>query len=692
MDVVLGVALLTTGPATIHTVLVSGGHGDGVTVEENSVAVTTEGSDEGAAVDAAIAAILRAHETARAAGLRLVSAGVTVTDPRDAAALSSRLATDGIADVMLVSPTLAAASLARTMGRAAGCDRMALLSVEPADTTLAVVNCADGAITRVFRQGPTNPDATGALDTIAAALTAPGTCADGLLLVCSGGDAASLRPQLEAAVRHVVRLPGEPAAVLARGAALASAHLTVAAVTPVAFEAGTAPLAYTQDPGSGGIGGGYYDVPDIAAPAGFGSPERAYSAVPDEDDAAATEVIDAAAAPVRRPLLVAGAALAAVVFAAASALMIALTLDITPNLVSLRPDLGRVLAAPLAPPILQGPAAQPLAPQSPVLHRAVGDVSAPAVAVPTVPATGSVPPPVLSAPAPVTGPAAEPVAGPPLPRLDPPAHAVATPAPFRVPPALPVTPPLVMPDFSKLFPAPPETMPTPQEAKPLPPVVIPNMPAVKPNPPVVKPLPPVVIPSVPVVKPVPPVVGPSMPVIKPNPPIVVPSMPAVKPDPPVVVPSVPVIKPDPPVVVPPVPVIKPDPPIVKPIPPITLPTTPASVPTPPVVVPSPPVSLPTPPISLPAPQSPVSLPIPSAPAIPLIPTPSAPAIPLIPAPSAPAIPLIPAPSAPALPNLSGGLPGLGGAPSAPSMPNLFGGGGLGGLFGGGGLGGLFGAK
>ncbi len=93
MDVVLGVALASSTPATIHTVLVCGERGDGVTLEELSIDVPTDEFAEFAAVDALIAAILRARDAADSAGLHLVSTGVTVTDPLDAGRCSTTFST-----------------------------------------------------------------------------------------------------------------------------------------------------------------------------------------------------------------------------------------------------------------------------------------------------------------------------------------------------------------------------------------------------------------------------------------------------------------------------------------------------------------------------------------------------------------------------------------------------------------------
>ncbi|MDQ2626103.1 MAG: hypothetical protein M3Y90_03775, partial [Actinomycetota bacterium] len=350
MDVVLGVALASSPPATIHTVLVGGDHGDGVILETHSFDLPTDHTTGFAAVDALIAAILQARHAADTAGYRLVSTGVTVTDPLDAAELSSRLAAgglDGLNDIALISPDLAAASLARNLGQTVGCDRMGLLSVGPSDATLAVVDCTDGSITRVFRQFLADGDPTAAVESVAEQLNTPETRPDGLFLVCTETDATAIRPRLEATVGQEVCEPAEPQTALARGAALASTQVTTA------VEHSTSALAYTQESDSGVIRAGYYDIP------GREADDLAYSAVPDDEDETATEFLPPVSQPTRRPLLVAGTALASATFAAASALMVSMALDITPNLVALRPEIGRVLSSPLTPPKMQEPALQP---------------------------------------------------------------------------------------------------------------------------------------------------------------------------------------------------------------------------------------------------------------------------------------------------------------------------------------------
>jgi hypothetical protein len=722
MDVVLGVALASGPPATIHTVLVGGENGDGVILETHSFDVPVGSTTDFTAVDALIAAILEARDAAGTAGYHLVSTGLTMTDPLEAAAVGSRLAASGrddLNDIVLISPDLAAASLARNLGQTVGCDRMGLLSVGAADATLAVVDCIDGSITRIFRQYLDGGDTTAALDSVAQRLNTPETSPDGLFLVCTGADSSTIRPRLEATFGYEVCEPAEPQVALARGAAMASTRVTRA------VESSTAALAYTQEADSGAISPGYYDIP------GFGADELAYSAVPDDEADTATELIHPAVPPARRPLLVAGAVLASATFAAASALMVSMALDITPNLIALRPEIGRALSFPLAPPKAQEPSLQPYVDPPPAMSQPDA-LPLPPLEFPATPVSVPIPPPPD-----VSG---SPVFGPPL---HTPASAVPVVTPFIFTPApLPMhhsAPAISRPVASGLrdlsfllgLPAKLPAVPPPLSAVPAPPLEIPIPPVVTPDPPIVKPQPPVEIPTPPVVKPQPPVIKPIPPVVKPNPPVEIPALPVVKPQPPVVEPQPPVIKPIPPVVKPQPPVEVPTLPVVKPQPPIQLPEAPIKLPDPPAVNPNPPFQLPGLPISPPnsappagLPQAPAipSLPAPKAPTIPVfnppsLPAPNSPALPSLPAPKAPALPSFPAPSGPALPNLGGGSGGgiFGGKPGGGifggnpggglfggghsggglfggghSGGGLFGGGGGGGLFGGGGGGGLFG--
>ena len=147
MDIVLGVSM---APATIRMVLVEGENADGVTVDEDYFDVGDANDPRTlSAPDQVIAAIFGTREGASQGGHQLTSAGVTWTDPRDAAALATALAARKIENVMLVSAFLAAAALAQTVGNAIGYEYTAMLFVEPDTATLAVIDSADGSITDV---------------------------------------------------------------------------------------------------------------------------------------------------------------------------------------------------------------------------------------------------------------------------------------------------------------------------------------------------------------------------------------------------------------------------------------------------------------------------------------------------------------------------------------------------------------
>lgn len=226
---------------------------------------------------------------------------------------------------------------------------------------------------------------------------------DVVLGVAAGSSVPTTLPRLEASAGQAVSAPRDPEAALAQGAALATAGLAAAA------EASTGALAYTQEAEFGPITPGYYDIP--ACLTGFAANDLAYSAVPDEQADADTEAFYTAPQPVRRPLLVGGAALASTAFAAASALMVSMTLDVTPKLVALRPDIVRTLTMPTIPfriPNLQIPGSRPLSGQPPVMGQAPVNPPPPPLNRPqTLPApvnSSPVPPvPPVAAPSPARG-------------------------------------------------------------------------------------------------------------------------------------------------------------------------------------------------------------------------------------------------------------------------------------------------
>lgn len=313
MDIVLGVSM---APRTVRLVAIEGQNADGVTVEQEEFAVRAAGNSAAGAVDQVIDAIIGSREGVLEGGHELASTGVTWSDPAGVGALREAIAAHDLGGVMLVAPLLAAAALAQTVGYALGYERLAMLFVEPANATLAVVDVADGSIVDLHRRQTGDGRAGGLaaeLATMVAGLDARGSRADGVFLIGCGTDIVALKSTLEAATSLPVTGPEEPDMALARGAALASANAPL-------FASSTAALAYALDPGTGelsppAISPTYLDVWDDAD---FGTDARAYSAVPDEDEK-----------PPRRPwsMLLAGSALAAIVAAVGGVVLVTLTSD-----------------------------------------------------------------------------------------------------------------------------------------------------------------------------------------------------------------------------------------------------------------------------------------------------------------------------------------------------------------------------
>ncbi|SPM29290.1 FHA domain-containing protein, partial [Mycobacterium terramassiliense] len=292
VDIVLGVSM---APTTVRLVLVEGQDADGVTVEEDEFEVAAS-----AAPAQVIDAIVGTREGATEGGSQLTSTGVTWTDPAEVGALREAIASHDVGSVMLVSPLLAAAALAQTVGQSIGYHHIAMLFVEPDSATPAVVDVTDGSIIDLHRRllvGDTAAELSG----MVAGLDAPGSEADGVFVVgCGAGrgsDVAAIKAALEAATTLAVSVPEEPDMALARGAALASANAPLFAVS-------TAALAYSLDPGTGevnprALSPTYLEVSGAARPGAL-----AYSAVDDLAD-------DAQDHPLRRglPMLVGSALL-----------------------------------------------------------------------------------------------------------------------------------------------------------------------------------------------------------------------------------------------------------------------------------------------------------------------------------------------------------------------------------------------
>ncbi|OBK21031.1 hypothetical protein A5634_11220, partial [Mycobacterium asiaticum] len=325
MDIVLGVSMETSA---VRMVLIEGANADGATVEEDSIEVAASAEGDAAAAQV-IAALIGTREGAVEGGYQLTSTGVTWTDPSEVAPLRAELAARDAGSVMLVSPLLAAAALAQSVGAALDYQHIAMLFVEADSATLAVVDIADGSIVDLHRQSLKGVSRAAGLVTMVAGLDAPGSRSDGVFVVGCGVDIVEIKPALEAATSLVVSCPAEPDTALARGAALASANAPLFAST-------TSALAYALDPGTGEVNPRALTPSylDVCAIAGVGEGSLAYSALADEADEADEaddHTTEAAPAADRRPLALVGGAIAGVAAVVAGVLVISLTSDVRPT-------------------------------------------------------------------------------------------------------------------------------------------------------------------------------------------------------------------------------------------------------------------------------------------------------------------------------------------------------------------------
>ena len=438
MDIVLGVSM---APTTVRLVLIEGQDADGVTVEEDEfeLAATNDGATPGGPAQV-IDAIVGTREGAAEGGYQLTSTGLTWTDPARVRALREAIASHDVGSVMLVSPLLAAAALAQTVGQSIGYEHIAMLFVEPDSATLAVVDVADGSIVDLHRRQLVGDTAVELPDMVRG-LDAPGSEADGVFVVgCGtgrGSDVAAIKAALEAATALDVSVPEEPAMALARGAALASANAPL-------FAASTAALAYSLDPGTGEVSPRALSPTylDVSGNADLGA--LAYSALDDVAD----DVHDGIPRRRRFPMLV-GSALAGIAAVAAGVVAVSLTSDAHPA--SPRQPTTHAVAPVDRVPAPQAQVPAPSPPPPP---------PAPAVAAPPAPAPEVAAPAAPPAPAPEAAAAPAPEAPAPPPRRAPTRRAPeSVPAPVRQVPA-PAPPPA----------APPPAAPPPQPvAAPVPP-------------------------------------------------------------------------------------------------------------------------------------------------------------------------------------------------------------------------------
>lgn len=420
MDIVLGVSMT---PTTVRMVLVEGEKGDGATVDHDVFEVSgPEGSATSTVADQVVQAVLGTQESAQAGGHHLTSIGVTWTDRTDASALREALAAHGVHDVMLVSELHAAGALAQAAGRAVGYSSTALLFLNRDTATLSVVRAEDGSVVKVLSRSLHSTDAMAVLGEMAAAVAGQDTAPEGMFVVGSGVDVASVKEHLAALVDIPVSAPEESGLALARGAALASASAP-------AFEASTVGLAYSLDP-DGPTAGAVLaaDADTQLAPSSVPN----YAEVPDD-------LADLDAEPPaehgHKPFLLVGS-MASIFVIGVVALAISLAVSIRPT-ADERPAPARAAVAPSAqaPAPAPAPEALPAPPAPPPPPAAAETIKAPIPVVQQAPQPAPRQVYVERAPAPqAPAPAPPPVAPPPAP---------APVAPPVVPPVW--TPPVVLP-------------------------------------------------------------------------------------------------------------------------------------------------------------------------------------------------------------------------------------------------------
>ena len=308
-----------------------------------------------------VSAIQGTLESAREGGHQLKAIGVTWSDHAEASELRDALAAAGIDDAILVSELHAAGALAQTAGRAVGYESTGLLFLDRDTATLSVVRTDDGSIVKVLSQSLHSTDAMAVLTEMASAVAAQDSPPQGMFVVGSGVDVASVKTHLQDLVSIPVNAPEESGLALARGAALAAASVPI-------FDASTVGLAYSQDPDGATAGNGYAGLAGAETQLGLVGASAPLDDLAGFDD----DFGDAPADEGRKPFLLVGSALTSVFVLGVIALVISLAVSIRPTADS-RPDPGQSAivpnaAAPVAAPLPE--VAQPAPAPAPVPCRA----------------------------------------------------------------------------------------------------------------------------------------------------------------------------------------------------------------------------------------------------------------------------------------------------------------------------------
>ena len=251
---------------------------------------------------------------------------------------------------MLVSELHAAGALAQAAGRAVGYESTGLLFIDRDTATLSVVRTDDGSIVKVLSRSLHSTDAMAVLADMVAAVEAQDAPPQGMFVVGSGVDVASVKSHLHDLVAIPVSAPEESGLALARGAALAAANAPV--VRRVHRRPGLLAGSRRHDGGQ--------RLPSASPPP---TPRCAPADVPAASPGLTTPTwATTSTSPTpppseegRKPFLLVGSALTSVFVIGVVALVISLAVSIRPT-ADQRPDPGQSAIIPSAAPPAPRPA------------------------------------------------------------------------------------------------------------------------------------------------------------------------------------------------------------------------------------------------------------------------------------------------------------------------------------------------
>jgi hypothetical protein len=230
VDLVLGVSVT---PTALHFVLVEDATGDGATVDSGTLAMPVSGDS----LDALVSAVFGEGPYAAAPGQRPLAAGVTWTESvtEQAAALVAALTARGARNVVALSPAESAAALAAGLGDLAAQTDVAVCVAEPDAALVAVVTADTVHVDQVARY-----DAGTLARRVQATVDSIAVYPEAVYVLGSADDVDAVVAACAGLVTAPVLSAAEADLALARGAALASARVSVGVDAPPALAQVTA--------------------------------------------------------------------------------------------------------------------------------------------------------------------------------------------------------------------------------------------------------------------------------------------------------------------------------------------------------------------------------------------------------------------------------------------------------------------